>query len=230
MRSLLIILTSLLLAKADQVHLRYSVDLPQGVNVPFVVDSFYTGSGRVVALSEGGNVRKSDGKVSWVISDNPPTGFWFEVVAETTPTAAELGDFTLNFADGTTSSLSPSGTVVPTSLLTLLGDSDGSFDATRDGDGDALPLAMEYMLSLSDEEKSDLMEAFTVVPMGGRKMLRAFYQPLSGYRLALVPVLGTGPSLEPIILSAQEGTNLIEVPDLPKTFLFQARLVPVGTE
>jgi hypothetical protein len=142
----------------------------------------------------------------------------------------EIGGFTLSFADGTTSSLIPQSANVPTSLLSLLGNGDGVFDATRDEDGDSLPLALEYMLSLSDEQKSDLMEAFTVVPAGDRKILRASYQPLRGFRLLLVPVLGTASGVEPIVLSSEEGTNLVEVPDLPKTFLFQTRLIPVGAE
>jgi hypothetical protein len=86
MKILMILFLGVLLSRAEQVHLRYSVGLPQGVMSPFVVDSSYNGSGRVVALSEGGNIRKSDGQISWVVTGDPPTGFWFEVVASDTPT------------------------------------------------------------------------------------------------------------------------------------------------
>lgn len=64
---------------------------------------------------------------------------------------------------------------MPTSLVSVLGNSDGSFDSTRNGDGDSRLLAMEYMLSLSDEQKCNLVEAFTVVPMRERKTVRLLY-------------------------------------------------------
>ena len=52
------------------------------------------------------------------------------------------------------------------------------------------------------------MEAFTVLSAEESQTLRARYQPLSGYRLLLVPVLGTAPGVEPIVFSAEEDTDL----------------------
>lgn len=230
MKTFFLLLSSFLLAKADPIHLRYTIDLPPGTSAPIVVDTSYLGSGRIVALSSGGNLRKSDGQISWLISTAPPESLWFELVAPDSPAPGEVGDFNVRFANGSITVLSPSSSLVPTSLLSLLGNSSEDFDADRDFDGDSLPLAMEYLLSLSDERKNKLMDAFTVVQTGDTSSLRGTYQPLSDYLLLLVPALGTAPGLEPIVVAPNEGTNEIEIPDLPKTFIFQARLIPVTPE
>lgn len=228
MRTLLLIFLVFPALLCAQSHERYTFAIPAETPLPFVAESSLPAVGKTVSLSAGGNIDRSTLRASWGAVISTTSELSLDIVFPRGVAPIPPGDLVLTSPDGSTDRLAPTVSSIPNSALALLADQQTPLDVSADQDQDGLSLLLEHMLHLSDQQRSQIMSAFTIIQEPGGMKLTAPLQLLEGYDLLIRPALNTAKQFPSVMLASEnkspDGTRL-EISGLPKTFIFKLSVI-----